>query len=209
MPPSTTPSTPPSSKSEPSPPRTARSWESLLEALRRDRAKVAEGGGPKAIARQHEKNRLTARERIARLIDPQTARSSNSACGPRGRCTANGAAPGGRRRLRRRHRRRAAAHDHRQRRHGQGRRVLPDDGQKSAAGPADRHGESAAADLSRRFGRRLSAAAGRGLSRRGRFRPHLPQQRRHLGRRHRRRSPPSWATAWPAADICPCSATSC
>ena len=28
--------------------------------------------------------------------------------------------------------------------------------------------------------RRLPAAAGRGLSRRGRFRPHLPQQRRHL-----------------------------
>ena len=28
------------------------------------------GGGPKAIERQHEKNRLTARERIDRLIDP-------------------------------------------------------------------------------------------------------------------------------------------
>jgi 3-methylcrotonyl-CoA carboxylase beta subunit len=65
MPPSTT----KSSKSESNPPRTARSWESLLEALRRDRAKLAEGGGPKAIARQHEKKRLTARERIARLID--------------------------------------------------------------------------------------------------------------------------------------------
>jgi 3-methylcrotonyl-CoA carboxylase beta subunit len=73
MPPSTTPSSTPSSKSEPSPPRTARSWESLLEALRRDRAKVAEGGGPKAIARQHEKNRLTARERIARLIDGESS----------------------------------------------------------------------------------------------------------------------------------------
>ncbi len=63
------PSTAKSSKPESNSPRIARTWESLLEALRRDRAKVAEGGGPKAIARQHEKNRLTARERIARLID--------------------------------------------------------------------------------------------------------------------------------------------
>lgn len=31
------------------------------------------GGGSKAIERQHEKNRLTARERIAKLIDPHTS----------------------------------------------------------------------------------------------------------------------------------------
>ncbi len=31
---------------------------------------IKEGGGAKAIARQHEKGRLTARERIARLLDP-------------------------------------------------------------------------------------------------------------------------------------------
>jgi 3-methylcrotonyl-CoA carboxylase beta subunit len=67
------PSTPKTSKAEPTQPRIARSWESLLDALRRDRAKIAEGGGPKAIARQHEKNRLTARERIARLIDPESS----------------------------------------------------------------------------------------------------------------------------------------
>ena len=63
------PSKPKSSSADPKSPPVARTWESLLEALRRDRAKIAEGGGPKAIARQHEKNRLTARERIARLID--------------------------------------------------------------------------------------------------------------------------------------------
>ncbi len=33
---------------------------------------IRQGGGPKAIARQHEKGRLTARERIAKLIDPKT-----------------------------------------------------------------------------------------------------------------------------------------
>ncbi|MEM9661814.1 MAG: carboxyl transferase domain-containing protein, partial [Planctomycetota bacterium] len=33
-------------------------------------AKIKQGGGPKAIERQHAKNRLTARERIDRLVDP-------------------------------------------------------------------------------------------------------------------------------------------
>jgi len=33
---------------------------------------LALGGGEKAIARQHSKGRLTARERIAKLIDPET-----------------------------------------------------------------------------------------------------------------------------------------
>ncbi|MDQ7014698.1 MAG: carboxyl transferase domain-containing protein [Planctomycetota bacterium] len=33
-------------------------------------ATIRQGGGPKAIARQHAKDRLTARERIARLVDP-------------------------------------------------------------------------------------------------------------------------------------------
>src|SRR5579872_4608153 len=47
-------------------------WQPLLEALRRERESIAEGGGPKAIERQHEKGRLTARERIAALIDPES-----------------------------------------------------------------------------------------------------------------------------------------
>jgi acetyl-CoA carboxylase carboxyltransferase component len=38
--------------------------------LLREAEMIAQGGGAKAIARQHEKNRLTARERIARLCDP-------------------------------------------------------------------------------------------------------------------------------------------
>src|SRR5216683_4365129 len=43
------------------------------EELRHQEKTLMEGGGRKAIARQHEKGRLTARERIARLIDPGTA----------------------------------------------------------------------------------------------------------------------------------------
>ncbi len=44
----------------------------LARQLREDEARLALGGGPKAIERQHAKGRLTARERIARLIDPDT-----------------------------------------------------------------------------------------------------------------------------------------
>src|SRR6266566_4660530 len=47
--------------------------ERLVEELRREEQILMEGGGPKAIVRQHEKGRLTARERIARLLDVRTA----------------------------------------------------------------------------------------------------------------------------------------
>jgi acetyl-CoA carboxylase carboxyltransferase component len=42
----------------------------LLEDFRRQEQILMQGGGPKAIVRQHNKGRLTARERIARLLDP-------------------------------------------------------------------------------------------------------------------------------------------
>src|SRR5947209_6258726 len=45
---------------------------SLMEDLRSQEAVLAEGGGGRAIARQHAKGRLTARERIARLVDAET-----------------------------------------------------------------------------------------------------------------------------------------
>jgi acetyl-CoA carboxylase carboxyltransferase component len=48
----------------------AGAWRPLLDALRRERQHIALGGGAKAIERQHEKKRLTARERIVSLIDP-------------------------------------------------------------------------------------------------------------------------------------------
>lgn len=37
---------------------------------------IREGGGAKAIERQHEKGRLTARERVARLVDPVASQTS-------------------------------------------------------------------------------------------------------------------------------------
>jgi acetyl-CoA carboxylase carboxyltransferase component len=41
--------------------------------LTRQEEAIRQGGGAKAIARQHQKGRLTARERIARLLDPDTS----------------------------------------------------------------------------------------------------------------------------------------
>ena len=42
------------------------------DALRREEAAIRQGGGARAIERQHEKGRGTARERLAALIDPGT-----------------------------------------------------------------------------------------------------------------------------------------
>src|SRR5262245_42839277 len=44
----------------------------LIEELRRQEAEIREGGGAQAIQRQHAKGRLTARERIHRLLDSGT-----------------------------------------------------------------------------------------------------------------------------------------
>jgi acetyl-CoA carboxylase carboxyltransferase component len=52
--------------------RATAGWQPLLDTLRRERDLIAQGGGTKAIERQHEKQRFTARERIAALIDPGT-----------------------------------------------------------------------------------------------------------------------------------------
>jgi acetyl-CoA carboxylase carboxyltransferase component len=43
-----------------------------LEEIRAQEEEIRQGGGAKAIEAQHKKGRLTARERIARLIDPKT-----------------------------------------------------------------------------------------------------------------------------------------
>src|SRR5580704_2456479 len=44
----------------------------LLTEIKNEEARLQEGGGAKAADAQHKKGRLTARERIARLIDPGT-----------------------------------------------------------------------------------------------------------------------------------------
>jgi len=47
-----------------------RAMADLVSVVRNDEEKIREGGGAKAIEAQHNKKRLTARERIALLLDP-------------------------------------------------------------------------------------------------------------------------------------------
>lgn len=54
---------------------TAPTLQATTDAFRAAEAVIRQGGGPKAIERQHAKDRLTARERIARLVDPEPASS--------------------------------------------------------------------------------------------------------------------------------------
>ena len=49
-----------------------RAMAELVAAVRNEEEKIREGGGPKGIEVQHAKGRLTARERIALLLDPGT-----------------------------------------------------------------------------------------------------------------------------------------
>jgi 3-methylcrotonyl-CoA carboxylase beta subunit len=47
-------------------------WQATLNELQREAEQIRAGGGSAAVERQHAKQRLTARERIARLFDPGT-----------------------------------------------------------------------------------------------------------------------------------------
>ena len=62
----------------------------LMSQVRNESEKICEGGGAKAIENQHAKGRLTARERIELLVDPE--RFSNWEFTRRTACTKNGAA---------------------------------------------------------------------------------------------------------------------
>lgn len=46
------------------------SMEKILEELQRRKARARQMGGPQKVSRQHSKGRLTARERIEKLLDP-------------------------------------------------------------------------------------------------------------------------------------------
>ncbi|HSR68272.1 MAG TPA: acyl-CoA carboxylase subunit beta [Acidobacteriota bacterium] len=47
-------------------------WDEIIEALRADEEEIRRGGGEKAVERQHSKGRLTVRERLEKLIDPDS-----------------------------------------------------------------------------------------------------------------------------------------
>ena len=50
--------------------KNARRIVDLLTKIKNEEETIRQGGGAKAIESQHKKGRLTARERIAKLIDP-------------------------------------------------------------------------------------------------------------------------------------------
>ena len=54
--------------------RAARSghMQTLVEQLRQLETRLREGGGPRRISKQHDAGKLTARERVAKLIDPHS-----------------------------------------------------------------------------------------------------------------------------------------
>src|SRR5260370_21671425 len=45
----------------------------VLTEIKNREAAIQQGGGAKAIEAQHKKSRLTARERVSKLIDPHTS----------------------------------------------------------------------------------------------------------------------------------------
>ena len=49
---------------------TSSAWQEELGRLHADRQQLGLGGGSRAVQRQHDKGRMTARERVAALIDP-------------------------------------------------------------------------------------------------------------------------------------------
>ncbi len=53
--------------------RNMRRMVALVTEIKNEEEVLGQGGGPKAIESQHKKGRLTARERIARLVDPGTS----------------------------------------------------------------------------------------------------------------------------------------
>ena len=79
--------------------------------------------------------------------------------------------------------------DRRQRRHGQGRHLLPDHRQEAPPRAAGRAREPPAVRLPGRFRRRVPAAAGRGLPRPRALRPDLLQPGADVGRAASRRLP--------------------
>ena len=55
------------------------SWEDEAAEIRRKREQAQAQGGPEAIARHHEKGRLTVRERVERVLDPGSFREMGRA----------------------------------------------------------------------------------------------------------------------------------
>nr|MBM3932081.1 acyl-CoA carboxylase subunit beta [Sphingomonadales bacterium] len=70
-------------------------FDDLMQDLRVLEEKIAQGGGAKAMARLHEKGKMSARERIAALLDPGTDRLEIGALAGLGMYEEEGGCPSG------------------------------------------------------------------------------------------------------------------
>ena len=127
----------------------------LVEDLQTLEDRLRQGGGAKRIEKQHRDGKLTARERIAKLIDPGSmfleiglliAYDQYD-----GQAPAAGVVTGARQD------RRPPRGDRRQRRHRESRRVVAGDHHQDPARAGNRHAQPPADRLSGGFGRRESA----------------------------------------------------
>ena len=149
----------------------------LLAEMRAEEEAIKQGGGAKAAEAQHAKGRLTVRERLKLLLDEGTEFLELGLWAAHGMYAEYGGAPcagvvTGLGRVSG-----TIMHDCGQRRHCEGGRVFPNDGEESAARTDHRHGKSHSHALPGGFVGRFSAAAGGCISRYRRFRAHLSQQR--------------------------------
>ena len=156
-----------------------------LDALAEVRAAAEaaeQGGGDKARARHLSRGKMLPRDRVAGLLDPGSPFLEVGATAGHGMYDGRST----RRRGDRGHRPgpRARGDGGVQRRHREGRHLLPDHRQETPARAGDRGTEPPAVHLPRRLGRRQPAAAGRGLSRPRPFRAHLLQPGQHVGQGH-------------------------
>ena len=154
-----------------------------VDDLRAKAAEIALGGDAKSRERHAARGKLLPRERVDGLLDPGSPFLEIGQLAAFGMY--DGEAPGRRDDHRHRPGLGAGMHDRRQRRDGEGRHLLPDDGEEASARPGDRAAEPPALHLPGRFRRRLPAAPGRGVSRPRALRPDLLQPGQHVRPGHR------------------------
>ena len=127
----------------------AAQMELVVADLRAQVARVVQGGDAAARAKHVARGKLLPRERLERLLDPGAPFLELSQLAAHGTLRRRGA--GGRDHHRHRPRLGPRMRGRGQRRHGQGRHLLPDDGEEASAGAGGGAAEPAALHLPGRF----------------------------------------------------------
>jgi hypothetical protein len=183
------------------PSQNAANQASLAEDLKERLAKTALGGSEKSRQRHIDRGKLLPRDRIDYLLDDgQPLPGDRTASGQR---NVPRRVSGGRGDRGDRTGARPSGAGYFQRRHRQGRHLLPDDGQEAPPGPGNRPGEPAALHLPGGFRRSVPAQAGRGLPGQGTFRQNLLQPGKDVRGQDSPDRIRSWAPVRQVAPTCP------